>query len=132
MPILNSRTLSVSIDRPPDQVHAFVSNPENLPQWATAFCLSVRPNDGDWVIETPDGSMRIRFVEKNPFGILDHYVTSAPGTNIHVPMRVVPNGSGSEVMLTLFQGLGMSDEKLAQDIRWVERDLQTLKRVLEN
>jgi len=29
-----SRTLSVSIHRHPDEVYAFVMNPENLPQWA--------------------------------------------------------------------------------------------------
>jgi len=46
-------------------------------------------------------------------------------------MRVVPNGSGSEVIFTLFQLAGMSDEKCAEDIRWVEQDLKTLKRILE-
>jgi len=43
----------------------------------------------------------------------------------------VPNGSGSEVLLTLFQTAGMSDERFAEDIRWVEQDLKTLKRILE-
>jgi len=43
----------------------------------------------------------------------------------------VPNGSGSEVLLTLFQTAGMSDERFAEDIRWVEQDLKALKGIME-
>ncbi|MGH8769947.1 MAG: hypothetical protein ACREV2_02020 [Burkholderiales bacterium] len=48
------------------------------------------------------------------------------------PMRVVPNGSGSEVMFTLFQLPDMPDEKFVTDAGWVERDLMMLKKVLES
>src|SRR5712692_6779539 len=126
-----SRTLSVSINRPPGKVYEFVSIPENLPKWATGFCKSVRKSDGDWIVETPQGPMKIRFVEKNDFGVLDHYVTVAPGVEVYVPMRVLPNGSGSELIFTLFRLPEMSDEKYAEDASLVERDLRTLKKVLE-
>jgi len=75
--------------------------------------------------------MRIRFAGHNEFGVLDHYVSPAPGLEISVPMRVVPNGTGSEVTFTLFQLPEMSGEQYAEDIRLVERDLGTLKHVLE-
>jgi hypothetical protein len=75
--------------------------------------------------------MNLRFVEHNDLGVLDHYVSPAPGVEAYVPMRVLPNGSGSEVLFTLFQLPGMSDEKYAEDAGLVTRDLQTLKRVLE-
>ena len=39
---LESRTLAVSIAREAEAVYRFVSNPANLPQWATAFCQSIR------------------------------------------------------------------------------------------
>jgi hypothetical protein len=38
---------------------------------------------------------------------------------VFVPMRVVKNDSGSEVMLTLFQTLDMSEKKFARDIGMV-------------
>jgi hypothetical protein len=112
-------------------VYEFVSNPGNLPKWARAFCRSVRRSEGDWIVETPDGPMRITFVEQNEFGVLDHYVSPAPGLEILNPMRVVPNGSGSEVTFTLFQSLDMSEEEYSEDVRLVEHDLRTLKDVLE-
>ena len=129
--VLKSKTLSVSIECPPRDVYRFVSNPENLPKWATAFCRSVSKSEGEWIVETPDGPMRIKFVGHNGFGVLDHYVNPAPGLEILNPMRVVPNGSGSEVVFTLFQLPNMSDERYAEDVRLVERDLRTLKNILE-
>ena len=47
-------------------------------------------------------------------------------------MRVVPNGQGSEVIFTVFQQPGMSDERLAVDIRLVKQDLGELKRLMES
>ena len=38
----SSRTLSVSIGCDPAKVYEFVSNPENLPKWAKAFCKAVK------------------------------------------------------------------------------------------
>lgn len=132
-----SRTLTISIDRPPQDVYDFVSDPRTGPQWATSFVRSVKNIGGEWVFtrrelgRTAEGDVRIRFCTRNEFGVLDHYVTPAPGVDIYVPMRVVENGSGSEVVFTLFQQAGMSDSDFARDIGWVERDLKTLKKVLE-
>ena len=82
-------------------------------------------------METTQGPMNLRFAEKNSLGVLDHYVSPAPGTEIYVPMRVLPNGSGSEVLFTLFRLPGMSDEKFAEDAGLVARDLEMLKDMLE-
>lgn len=46
-------------------------------------------------------------------------------------MRVVPNGDGSEFLFSLFRQPGMSDEAFAKDKAAVEKDLKTLKDLLE-
>jgi hypothetical protein len=129
--IRKSKTLSVSIDCPAGRVYAFASDPENLPRWATAFVRAVKQTAGEWIVETPDGPMRILFAPANGFGVLDHSVVPASGAEISNPMRVVPNDAGSEVLFTLFQPPDMSDQKFAEDAAMVERDLRTLKGVLE-
>lgn len=129
--MMNSRTITCSIDRSPNQVYEFASNPENLPSWVRSFCLSVKKSGDDWHMETPTGWVSIRFVPANDFGVLDHTVTLPAGQSILNPMRVVANGEGSEIMFTLFQLPGMLDEQFAQDAEMVEADLQTLKAVLE-
>jgi len=129
--LLKSRTLSVSINCDPKKLYEFVSNPENLPKWAKMFCRSIKKSNGGWIVETPQGPVNVRLSKRNDFGILDHYVSPAPGVEVFVPMRVVPNGSGSEVLFTVFQPGDMSDEKYAEDIRWVEQDLHHLKSIME-
>jgi ubiquinone/menaquinone biosynthesis C-methylase UbiE len=124
-------TLSVSIDRPADDVARFVRNPANLPLWAKSFCRSVTRLGDGWIVGTPDGDMRIRFGPENPWGVLDHWVSPAPGREFHSPMRAVPNGSGTEVLFTLFQPEGMTDVQYNEDLALVAKDLRALKQVLE-
>ena len=115
------RTLSVSIDCPPARVYAFVRNAENLPRWI-AFIRSVRHEIGEWIAETSEGVMRFTFVADNDLGVLDHRVTVAPGVEFLNPMRVIANGSGSEVSFTLFQLPGTTTEKFDEDTGLVQRD----------
>jgi len=129
--MMKSRTITCSINRPPAAVYEYASNPENLPQWVRSFCLSVRKSGDEWQIETPTGWVGIRFVSDNEFGVLDHIVTLPDGQSILNPMRVVANGEGCEVMFTLFQLPGMSDEQFSKDAGMVEADLRSLKAVLE-
>jgi hypothetical protein len=126
-----SRTLSISINCHPDRGYDFVSDLENLPVWASTFCKSIEKSDGEWMAVTPQGQVKIRISEKNHFGVLDHYISPVPGVEVYVPMRVVPSGSGSEMIFTLFRLPDMSEEQYAEDAKLVEQDLQTLKDVLE-
>jgi hypothetical protein len=73
----------------------------------------------------------VKFVERNSFGVLDHAVTLESGVTVHNPMRVLPNGDGSEFVFTLIRRPGMSDEQFAKDKTAVENDLKTLKDLLE-
>ena len=125
------RHISVSIDRPPDEVYAFVSNPENLPKWATGLGGSIKKVNGEWIADAPMGKVKIKFAEENRFGVLDHEVTLESGVTINNPMRVIANGKGSEVFFTLIRQPGTSDEKFEQDAQWVENDLKRLKGLLE-
>ena len=127
---LKARTLAVSISCPPGQVYDFISDPRNLPRWS--FFGSVTKSGDQWVVDTSDGPVGFRFVEANELGVLDHYVKLGSGVEIYVPMRVILNGEGSEVLFTLFQVPDMSDEAFAEDAKQVERDLARLKVVLED
>jgi hypothetical protein len=126
-----SRNLSVSINRDARDVYHFVCVPENFPRWASGLGKSLKKVNGEWVAETPEGPVKVRFTERNEFGILDHWVSPKPGLQIYIPMRVITNGSGSELIFTLFRLTGMSDEKFAADAEWVMRDLTSLKNLLE-
>lgn len=129
--MMKSRTMSTSINRSPRTVYGFVSNLENLPRWASSTFPSIKEASGEWFVDTPQGQNKVMLAERNNFGILDHYVKLTSGVEVYVPMRVVKNGGGSEVMLTVFQTPEMTDLKYAEDIKTVEKDLNHLKTILE-
>jgi len=130
-----ARTISVSISRDPHDVYAFAANPANLPRWASGLSGLGTPIEqaGDArVVQTPEGPVTIRFTAPNPFGVLDHWVRPATGGEVYAPMRVIPNGAGSQVLFTLHRLPAMSADQFAADAAWVERDLVALKALLES
>lgn len=126
-----SKNISVSINRSADQVYEFASNPENLPKWAAGLSGSIKNINGDWIAESPMGKVKVKFADKNKFGILDHDVTLPSGVKFYNPMRVFPNNDGSELIFTLYHRSEMSDQMFADDAKLVKKDLEKLKMLLE-
>lgn len=126
-----SQHISVSINCTADEVYEFASNPENLLQWAAGLSGSIKKANGDWIAESAMGTVRIRFADKNKFGILDHDVTLPSGEKVYNPMRVFPNNNGSELVFTLYQRQDMPDKMFAEDAKIVKRDMEKLKSLLE-
>ena len=126
-----AKHISVSINRPAAQVYEFAANPENLPQWAAGLSGSIRRVDEDWIAESPMGSVKVKFAEKNRFGVLDHEVTLPSGVKFYNPMRVFPNNDGSELVFTLYRRPEVSDQDFSEDAMAVEKDLAKLKTLLE-
>lgn len=130
--IFKSRHVSISIDRSAEEVYNFASNPENLPKWAAGLSGSIMNVNGDWVAESPMGTIKVKFAHKNVFGILDHDVTLPSGETFYNPMRVFPNKDGSELIFTLYQRPGMSDGDFRHDEDLIKADLERLKTLMEN
>jgi uncharacterized protein YndB with AHSA1/START domain len=132
MPTLpEPRHVTVSIERPPEEVYAFAADPENLPRWASGLGGSIRQEGGEWIAEGPMGKIRIRFAPRNDLGVLDHDVTLPSGETVHNPLRVVTNHGGSELTFTLFRRPEMTGDEFEQDAETVREDLLTLKAILE-
>ncbi|MCQ4345911.1 SRPBCC family protein [Pseudomonas stutzeri] len=136
-----ARTLGVGIERPLAEAADFLAEPRNFPRWASGLASGLAPvahrrlpvcAGSEWEADTPQGRLRIRFSPANPFGVADHWVHLADGRVVYVPLRVVANGDGCEVSLTLFRQADMDDERFAADCTWAMRDLQALRRLLES
>jgi hypothetical protein len=129
--IQECRHLSIAINQSAARAYEFLCKPENFPKWATGLGRSLERVAGQWVAETPEGPMRVRFSEHNAHGVLDHWVSPPQAPEIYIPLRVIANGDGCELMLTVFRRPQMSDAAFAADAAWVMRDLATAKRLLE-
>ena len=124
--------VTVAVDRPVDAVYAYASDPTHLSEWAAGLASAPLKPDGDsWVGDSPLGQITIDFASPNPYGVLDHIVTMPSGETVYNPMRVIADGDRSEVVFTIRQRPGMSDDELARDVAAVRADLEALRRHLE-
>jgi hypothetical protein len=130
---MTSESLHISerIGRPADEVYEYAVDPANLPRWARGLGSDVENVDGQWFVETPMGRGGFAFVERNPYGVLDHEVTLPSRDVVYNPMRVIRYGDGCEVVFTLRRLPGVSEEEFDRDAKAVAGDLARLKKIIE-
>ena len=112
------KPLRVSIERPAELVYEFLRQPENFPRWAS------------WTGQT-NGAVTVRFSDHNRRGVLDHAVERADGESFYIPLRVIPNGAGCDLVLGLFRPAGVRDEEFAAAAEHKLRALFAAKQILE-
>jgi hypothetical protein len=130
-----SVTQSVTIDRPAEEVHAFLSNAANWPRWAVVNVLAAEPGNepGWWRIATPEGPGEIRIRADVTTGVIDHDFRDPddPTWIATVPARVVANGRGADFVMSIFQPPGMDEEAFDRWLAVTATEFTTLKEVLE-
>ena len=130
--MLEAKTIGISIDRNWRELYELIWRPEDFPKWASGLSNSSLQSHGDeWTAEGPDGPIKITFTAHNELGVMDHWVDVGGGRIVYVPLRIVENENGAEVLLTLFRQPDMSDAKFAADQDWIGRDLLALKALAE-
>jgi hypothetical protein len=128
---VESRTITVRIGRPFDQVYDFLADPKNWNQWAHGLGKSIRQSNDGWIADSDGGTIEVRFTPRNSFGVVDHYVIRPSGAQVYVPMRLIVSGQGCELSFTLFREAQVSDQQFAADAGYVQGDLDGLRSLLE-
>jgi hypothetical protein len=125
-------TKSVSIQCDPRDAFTFLSNPENWPKWAVVNIKSVTPTSDPewWNMTTAHSAGQLRIRANAEFGILDQDFVDAQA-RWEVPTRVVPNGHGTEFMMTFFQPPSFTDRFFDEQIKLIDIELEQLKKILE-
>ncbi|NED07168.1 SRPBCC family protein, partial [Streptomyces sp. SID6648] len=71
---------------------------------------------GEWIADSsPLGRVKVAFVPRNDLGVLDHDVTLPSGEIVHNPVRVIADGTASEVVFTLRRQPGTADADFERD-----------------
>jgi hypothetical protein len=129
--VRRAEVVHVSILAPPRDVIAFLVDVLNWPTWAPWIRSVSRSSARGWTFDTDVGPMNVRFVEQNALAVLDHEVTLASGVRVLNSMRVLANGSGSELMMVVFQSPEASTDEFERDIQAVRDDLARIKQFSE-
>ncbi|SPZ34729.1 Polyketide cyclase / dehydrase and lipid transport [Agrobacterium tumefaciens] len=62
MPVMQSRIIHLSIEKPWAQVYDFASDPQNMPSWAAGLAGGLKSDGEDWIAEGgPLGEVRVNF-----------------------------------------------------------------------
>lgn len=132
MTVWASRTWSIPIERPLDEVYGYLSDPANFATWAPVQHGKFEPVGlYEWRAELSFGTRFLQFAEPNAVGILDFSERVEGGEAIVNPMRVVANSDGCLIIFTFFQRPWMSDAEFSSALEWIEADLWSLKSTLE-
>jgi len=128
---VEARTITVRIDRPFATVFDFLADPSHWNQWAFGLGKNIRRSKDGWIADSGAGLAEVRFTPRNNFGVADHTVIRPSGQRVYVPMRLIVNGSGCELLFTLFREPNISDTQFDSDAEFVQRDLNRLKSLME-
>ena len=121
-----SRTISITVKKKiGDAFDAILQIPPKLMPDAKMN------DDGWWFFTGPHGKSRLKFNENKSLGILDHqYIDEVSSWN--VPMRVIPNGDFSEVVITLNKPDELTDDQFNQRISEIGEMVVTMKNIIES
>jgi hypothetical protein len=121
-------TRSISIAARPQVVMDLGADPLKLPQWAPVFARRIRPDGGDWIVESAGGELRINVRVSRGHGTVDFLAPGTPaGVDVGAFSRVMTNGDGAEYMFTRFFAGGADEHVIAEQMAVVEEELRTVK-----
>ena len=130
--IARSKVKSVDIAASINRTFNFLADPMNWPQYAVVNLRAVRPGQNGWFKATTKfGEGEIKTHPFREFGIVDH-TWKDPQAHWTVYTRIVPNGEGCTVMMTLFQPTVMTNAQFDQAMSEMDVEMAKLKEVLES
>jgi hypothetical protein len=111
---------------PRDEVFEFMSEIENLPEWATEFARELRRDEGGYLVVNNLGEFRFEIRADAESGVIDMFAGPTADEMAVFPTRAVelPDGR-TAYSFTMFQGPGMPDELF-------EGQYESLKREFAN
>ena len=129
--MFNFDTASVSIMATPEKVWEFVADINNCPQFSDFASNIEKVKEGEWVFHTSQGDVRVIEKFDREHLLLDTICIVPSGDEQFIPYRVVPNGEGSELIITNQQTAGVSDEEYTEQLLWMREELENIKKIME-
>ena len=88
-------------------------------------------SDGWWYFIGPYGKSKVKFNQNKSLGILDHeYVDEESSWN--TSMRIIPNGSFSEIIITLKKPEQLTNFQFDQRVEKISELATSMKTILES
>jgi hypothetical protein len=120
---------SLGVLAAPEKVHAYLADASNLPTWAPAFASSVRPSGASWLVGRDGAEFAIDVLADHRSGAVDFVAADDHARGLFA--RVLPNGSGSEVVFTLMFEPDAPERVVAAQTLTLETELAAVRDACE-
>lgn len=129
---MNNRTKTVTLNAPREKVFDYVSNIENLPKWATGFCLELKKEGSDYKVKTPDGEIHFRIEADRQTGVVDMFGGPVKDRAACWPARVAPLPDNTSVLIfTAVQPPDVPDEVFEMQCKSLDEEFENIRRAVE-
>jgi hypothetical protein len=125
---MKSRTVTTVLTAPQEDVFAYMSEIENLPEWATEFARELRRDDDGYVVVNDLGEFRFEIRADRETGVIDMLSGPSRAEMSVFPTRAValPDGR-TAYTFTMFQVPGMPDELFESQHESLKREFANIE-----
>lgn len=128
---MKAKTTTARFKAPAAAVYAFIADIDNFPRWATTFCLAMRREGNDVIVNTPDGDVYFRIEADGKTGILDMWSGPTKDHMLRWPARVIDDNFGGSVFIfTAIQTPDDSDEIFAGQCAALAHEMRNIAEAL--
>jgi hypothetical protein len=128
---MEPRSVAVTLEAGVKEVFEYLSDPENLPRWATEFARELRFEAGRYTVVNGLGEFLFQIDADEATGVIDMYAGPSADELALFPTRVVPlPGGRSAYTFTMFQSPGMPDDLFESQYQSLLRELENIRREL--
>jgi hypothetical protein len=126
---MTARTVTTVLDAPKAEVFAYLSQVENLPDWASEFARELKYEDGKAKVVNGLGEFYFSIDAHDETGVIDMYAGPSEDELGLFPTRVVAMpGGGSAYSFTMFQAPGLPDELFDSQYESLLREFENIRR----
>ena len=123
-------TVTTVLDAPQERVFGYMSEIENLPEWATEFARELRREGDDYKVRNGLGEFFFTIRSDPATGVIDMFAGPSRDAMAVFPTRAValPDGR-TAYSFTLFQGPDMPDELFDAQHASLRREFANIERI---
>jgi hypothetical protein len=126
---MKSHTVTTVLPAPPDRVFAYLSDIENLPDWATEFARELKVVEGRHKVVNGLGEFFFEIHADADTGVIDMLAGPDEEQLALFPTRVVPIGEDrSAFTFTMFQWPGQPDDLFESQYASLQREFANIER----
>ena len=125
---MRSETVTAVLDAPARDVYEYLSNVENLPEWANEFARELAWRDGEAVVRNGLGEFVFRLEADPETGVIDMLAGPTPEELAIFPTRVIElSGHKTAFSFTMFQQPGVPDELFESQHASLQREFENIR-----